>query len=88
MRIYKYNLNLVSNQMVSIPSKSEIMDIQMQNGIPVMWALVDIDSKNIDIKIKMYGTGQSLGDSLEDHEYLATVQDSPFVWHFFMAYEK
>ena len=87
MKIWKFELTKERTQLVKMPEKSEIMDIQMQNGNLVMWALVDTESKNIEVKINMYGTGWEIKDNRTKDEYLATVQDGEFVWHFFMNYE-
>lgn len=88
MTIWKFELKKERTQLVKIPEKSEIMDIQIQNGKLAMWALVDTKSKEIDIKINMYGTGWNIHNSaIIKDEYLATVQDGEFVWHFFMNHE-
>jgi len=98
MKICKFELTKERTQLVKMPEKSEIMDIQMQNGNLVMWALVDPESKNIEVKINMYETGWEINDNTTEtgwvindnttkDEYLATVQDGEFVWHFFLNYE-
>ena len=87
MKIFKYKLSLENKTFIKMPEKSAIMDIQMQDGIPVMWALVDPESREIKVKINMYGTGgETHKNGLKD-EYISTVQDGFLVWHFFMNYE-
>lgn len=85
MKIYKYVLSRLSTQFVHMPINAKIMDIQMQADNPTMWAMVDPDSEMIDVRIDMYATGEPLRDS--DSQYLATVQDGDFVWHFFVNYD-
>ena len=88
MKILKYQLKKDDEQIIKIPERSEILDIQLQNGIPVMWAKVDPESEDIEIKINMYGTGWEINDDDTTEDiYLSTVQDGSFVWHFFMNYE-
>lgn len=87
MKIWKFELEKERTQLVKMPEKSEIMDIQMQNKKLVMWALVDPESEIIDVKINMYGTGWEINDNATKDEYLSTVQGGEFVWHFFMNYE-
>lgn len=87
MKIWKFELTKERMQLIKMPEKSEIMDIQMQNRNLTMWALVDPESKNIEVKINMYGTGWETNDNTTKDEYLSTVQDGEFVWHFFMNYE-
>jgi hypothetical protein len=87
MKIWKFELQKERTQLLKMPKKSEIMDIQMQNGKPVMWALVDPETDEIEVKINMYGTGWDTHQSSIKDEYLSTVQDGELVWHFFMNYE-
>ena len=86
MKIWKFELEKERTQLVKMPEKSEIMDIQMQKGKPVMWALVDTTTDEIEVKINMYGTGWETHENVLKDEYLATVQDGKLVWHFFMNY--
>lgn len=87
MKIWKFELTKERTQLVKMPLKSEIMDIQMQNNKLVMWALVDQTTDEIEVKINMYGTGWETRENTSKDEYLSTVQDGKFVWHFFMNYE-
>jgi len=87
MRIWKYVLNFEREQLVTMPSISEIMDIQMQRGVPVMWALVDPSAEEIEVRIVVHGTGYDIDEVPYRNEYLGTVQDGDLVWHFFMSSE-
>jgi len=87
MKIWKFELQKERTQLLKMPKKSEIMDIQMQNGKPVMWALVDPETDEIEVKINMYDTNWDTHQSSIKDEYLSTVQDGELVWHFFMNYE-
>jgi 3-polyprenyl-4-hydroxybenzoate decarboxylase len=87
MKIWKIQLKKERTQLVKMPQISEIMDIQMQGGNPVMWFLTNPESKEIEVKINMYGTGWETHERASKDEYLSTVQDGKFVWHFFMNYE-
>ena len=46
-KIFKYDLSFENRTFIRMPEDSEIMDIQIQNGKPVMWAMVDPESKEI-----------------------------------------
>ena len=87
MKIWKFELKKERTQLIKMPLKSEIMDIQFQNNNLVMWALVDPESEPIEVKINMYGTGWEIHNTTIKDEYLATVQNGDLVWHFFMNYE-
>ena len=89
MKIWKFELTIIQTQFVKMPLKSKILDIQMQNGNPVLWALVDTDMSEIkaEVKINMYGTGWEIYENVLEDEYLATVQEGELVWHFFLSLE-
>jgi hypothetical protein len=79
-QIWKYPLNgIISN--VEIPMDAEILTVQLQNGQPTIWALVnpknELESRNFTI----VGTGNPFDDT--NHQYIGTFQIEPFVWHLF-----
>jgi len=86
-KIYKYELSFENRTFVRMPEKSEIMDIQIQDGKPVMWAMVETDSKEIVVRINSLFTGQGMQLESTRNEYLATIQHEGLVYHFFMNYE-
>lgn len=86
--IYKYELKKESTQLIDIPSNSQVLSIEKQNGAIYMWALVETEMKAIQMRIDMFGTGERINVNTSNYDYLATVQDGDFVWHFLMVYEK
>ncbi len=82
MKIFKYHLGITDEQIINMPGKASILDIQMQNGRPAMWVICNPDSDYVDVKINMYATGHPI-ERGEDH-YLGTIQDGTFVFHYFM----
>ncbi len=79
MKIWKFKLEF-GDQLVKMPLGSKILDIQMQDGIPVMWALCPVDADEVEVKIYMLGAGWTYFGGT----YIATVQDKEgLVWHFF-----
>lgn len=83
--IWKYLLEIVSEQIIKIPDRSTFLSIQIQNDIPTMWLKVDPDQIQIDETIIMYGTGHEI--KKEDFEFkthfIGTVQQGPLVWHYY-----
>lgn len=82
-KIYKYELPVDGGIITIKQCVIKILSIQEQNGIPVMWAIVDPDNQVIEpLEIIAIGTGWELPTGLE--EYLGTAQDEyGFVWHYF-----
>ena len=82
-KIYKYELPVDGGIITIKQCIIKILNIQEQNGIPVIWAIVDPDDEVVEpLKIIAIGTGWELPIGLED--YLGTAQDEyGFVWHYF-----
>ena len=82
-KIYKYELPVDGGIIAIKQCIIKILNIQEQNGIPVMWAIVDPDDEVVEpLKIIAIGTDWELPTGLED--YLGTAQDEyGFVWHYF-----
>ena len=82
-KIYKYELPVNGDIITIEQCVIKILSIQEQNGVPMMWAIVDSDNEVVEpLKIIAIGTGWELPTGLED--YLGTAQDEyGFVWHYF-----
>lgn len=81
--IYKYPLSHGLQQVRPIPVGANIISVQMQDGVPCIWAIVDTTAEVIPVKFQIYGTGQEIPtDCLLKH--IGSVQDGEYVWHVFM----
>lgn len=81
--IYKYNLELTQVQTIKCKA-IKILDIQIQNDHPVMWAITKVDAEEQDVNIIMQGTGMDVLAIVEDLTHISTTQDNRgFVWHWF-----
>ena len=82
-KIYKYQLPVDGGIITIKQCIIKILNIQEQNGIPMMWAIVDPDNEVVEpLEIVAIGTGWELPTGLDD--YLGTAQDKyGFVWHYF-----
>ena len=83
MKIYKYE---IGEEPIGVPL-GEILDIQIQNGKFVMWALVN-PHRNRETKIytKFLLTGQEIDiEEYRAYSYFKTLQDDMgTVWHIFV----
>lgn len=83
--IYKYSI-FESGTKITAPI-DEILDIQYQDGIAVMWAIVD-DERFVptEITVTALPTGLPFGEN--PGIYFKTLQDMfGYVWHFFIKME-
>lgn len=58
--IYKYPLEQRNINEVEMPEGAEILSVQVQNEIPVLWAIVDTENPNEKRKIRIIGTGHEI----------------------------
>jgi hypothetical protein len=93
--IYKYPLgNEIRHNMVTeidMPRNAQILDIQMQGDIPVLWAIVNPKKPSRKYVFHVFGTGYEMLDYEKKHYvYVGTVQQRgmmTLVWHIFEVIE-
>lgn len=82
MKIYKYELPAPGDNLVIKEKVIRFLDVQNQNDIAMVWAIVDPNVKNEETVIVALGTGWDVPDNAD--EYIGTAQDEfGFVWHYF-----
>lgn len=84
--IYKFNLGWKPVQTVRCKA-IKILDIQIQNGQPVMWVITNVDAEERNIGIVMQGTGMDVLAIVEEFTHISTTQDRGYVWHWFTDFE-
>ena len=86
-RIYKYQLETTTQQVINLPVNAEILTVQNQNELPCLWALVDSEQKETEERyIEIFGTGHDVGyDMGIERKYIATYQlmNGNFIGHVF-----
>lgn len=66
---------------LTLPYGSHVLDVQVQDGQPVMWVQVDTDQHNVTRKFVVYGTGHPMPAVTRQH--IGTFQLSGYVFHLF-----
>ena len=82
--IYKYPLHVSFNPTkLTLPTYHEVLDIQLQNGEPVMWCVVNPEcSETVDVTITVVGTGWEIEEDIG--VYLRSWQaEDGYVYHAF-----
>jgi len=86
--IYKYVLPIDKVFFdATLPCDAKILAFQVQNGEPVIWALVDTEALEEVRHFAIRGTGTAMNDWRSTDIYIGTVQIPPFVWHLFETKE-
>lgn len=80
--IWKYAL-IPGNNRFMIPKKAVFLDIQVQDGVPCMWAFVDPNVEKETCVIRIYGTGHQIPVEKEKLAYMGTFQIERLVFHAF-----
>lgn len=81
--VHKQEVNVGRNEL-AIPEFAQLLSVQEQHGMFVLWYLCDPDAP----KSKRVVVGIGTGHAFHDHHkmnYISTVQQSSFVFHFFEA---
>ena len=82
--IWKFELAITDTQTIKMPVGALMLrTVQIQNDIPVMWAVCNSAYKMEDCTIITLGTGNPISEDLENFEYVGTYQYSSFVGHVF-----
>ena len=70
--VYKYMLETCDEQRVTMSTGAELLTVQVQHGVPCIWARVDIDPlvPQVQRLIRMRGTGHQNANGV----YVATFQ--------------
>ena len=79
--IWKWEISL-GNGTATMPVGAEILTVQMQNGEPQMWAIVDPTARTHHRNFHVVGTGHEVP---ERATYIGTYQQPELglVWHLF-----
>lgn len=82
--IHKYPLKVQSKQVIGLPVGAKILDVQVQQGHPCIWALVDKVASVIAVQVSIYGTDHEMPD--EPGRYIGTFQtnNDELVFHAFV----
>lgn len=82
--IWKFEIPVAESFGVGMPSGANILTVQVQNGSPYIWAIVDSDAPQTTRYFCARGTGHPLGDV---GLYIGTFQvhGGSLVFHLFEA---
>ena len=83
MKIFKWALETKDSQVIEMPAGAVILSLQMQHGMPHIWALVDESKDNEKRAFVTYGAGNRMPEN--PGAYIGTYQldFGAFVFHVF-----
>lgn len=84
MKIWKYELRIVDEQLINMPADPKILSVVYQGGVLCMWAAIDPDPTKLWERrtIRIVGTGREFS-GYENCTFIGTVIDhvNGLVWH-------
>lgn len=85
--IFKYPLDVVGEQTITVPSGAVPLAVQAQDGSLCLWAMVETMQPTMERRrvVRIFGTGHPVPPN--HGAYVGTVQmmDGAFVWHVFLG---
>ena len=85
--ILKFQLNDNFSTYITGFKFIKILDIQLQNDIPTIWVICDIEAEDAgDCSYEIFKVGTGHGWSVEEwneDNYIGTLQLNGYVWHYF-----
>jgi len=83
--IWKYDLDTVDVQIINMPNGADILSVQVQHGVPRIWAMVEKSNHIQPRKIITKGTGHDAGDITDSCSFIGTYQlhGGAIVFHVF-----
>ena len=61
--IWKFNLKATDTQTIEMPAGAVVLTVQVQNGTPCLWAMVDPEESASKRIFKTFGTGHQIDNS-------------------------
>jgi len=83
-KVFKYSFITNHKYVIDMPIGAEILHLNMQNGDPQLWALVNPDAKLEERHFEIFGTGHPIHDDMGiERKYIGTYFEGSFVFHLF-----
>ncbi|HOH62242.1 MAG TPA: hypothetical protein PK698_07230 [Bacilli bacterium] len=79
---------------ITMPKNAEILSVQVQQGGPVMWAIVNPEEEKVERHFEMFGTGHQIPEDGINRKYISTIQVTPNIvlpplcFHVFERFER
>lgn len=88
MKIYKYPFAVNDTAAIAMPLGACILSLQVQHGVPCLWALVDPEQPVETRSFRIFGTGEEIDIDIPvvtRSRYIGTFQllGGDFIWHMF-----
>lgn len=85
MTIWKFPLEVTDEQIIEMPMPGQSLSVQIQDGIPCLWALVNPGSPRCRVRVQTFGTGNPIDEDSPLGQFVGTyqLQGGSLVFHVF-----
>ena len=85
--IWKFPLKVLDEQHITAPHIEKVLSVQVQFGVPCLWALVDPRADKEPYAVRVYGTGNPIPYDVDKFDFVDTFQLSggELVFHVFIG---
>jgi hypothetical protein len=84
LTVWKYLIDADDSQSIAMPSGAEILTVQVQGGIPFLWALVDPRRPLEHVLVQIVGTGHPF-DPMGEYVGTYQIDGGTLVFHVFAS---
>lgn len=83
--IWKFPFTVSDEVRVDMPARAQVLSVQLQNGQPTMWALVDPEARLVTHRFRVFGTGHPVPFGIITAQFVGTFQmhGGALVFHLF-----
>ena len=86
LQIWKYPLLTTRSQTIRVPQRTEGLSVQLQGGVPTLWALTVAGDPLVERNVLTVGTGHEFSFNGKEHAFIDTYQlEDGTVWHVFLV---
>jgi hypothetical protein len=83
--IWKYPIKVAAEQSIEMPIGAEILCVQLQHDIPVLWAKVSPDGWPVKRTIVIHPTGHEFEEYRSRYIGTFQMEGGMYVWHVYEA---
>lgn len=82
--VWKFDVKLDDDTIVDMPQGAQVLSVQLQHGVPCVWALVDSDRPKVERRFSWRGTGHPC-DGLVAKMFVGSIQmhGGSLIFHLF-----
>lgn len=86
--IWKFPLEISDTIRLDMPLGAEVLSVQMQDGTPTLWALVEPAMPLTAYSFRVFGTGHPVPNGAGLDVFVGTLQMGPLVFHMFKDWSR